>query len=208
GLRRFGLRRHSNLLELDHNKTTNPQVKALITYPILSSLGVELTVSEVAPSGLKYNGTFALAQLTSTPVLKPEDEEPSTEWKHEWRAISSTDFPNLTQLKLELWLPDPKAKLKPNEWVTNGGCLVLRFPFEPDYNFLGLRTEILTMRLPLFPTPERAKSREYLTEPLFIKTTLVDAVNMTKELDPRSLEKLAYFLGVRNPLGVFRLDYS
>ena len=51
-----------------------------------------------------------------------------------------------------------------DEWDANGGCLVIQFPFEPDFNPLGLRTEYMTIRLPLMPTYQRSEAKRYGSE--------------------------------------------
>ncbi|KAK5689985.1 hypothetical protein LTR97_012468 [Elasticomyces elasticus] len=92
------------------------------------------------------------------------------------------------------------------DWTAEGGCLVVRFPFEPDFNPLGLRTQEVKLVLPLVPTIERAKAKQYTTEDLSIWKDNPQALNLTCEIDKVALEKLRYFLGVSNPLALFRVD--
>ncbi|KAK5686492.1 hypothetical protein LTS10_002611 [Elasticomyces elasticus] len=92
------------------------------------------------------------------------------------------------------------------DWTAQGGCLVVRFPFEPDFNPLGLRTQEVKLVLPLVPTIERAKAKQYTTEDLSIWKDNPQALNLTCEIDKVALEKLRYFLGVSNPLALFRVD--
>ncbi|KAK3642326.1 hypothetical protein LTR22_016140 [Elasticomyces elasticus] len=92
------------------------------------------------------------------------------------------------------------------DWTAEGGCLVVRFPFEPDFNPLGLRTQEVKLVLPLIPSIERAKAKQYTTEDLSIWKDNPQALNLTCEIDKVALEKLRYFLGVSNPLALFRVD--
>jgi len=92
------------------------------------------------------------------------------------------------------------------DWRSNGGCLIISFPYEPDFNPFGLRTETVTIRLPLKPTPERAEAKLYTTEDVKVWKDHPQATNMTNEIDKASLDKLKYFLGVSKPLALFRQD--
>lgn len=90
--------------------------------------------------------------------------------------------------------------------AANGGCVVMRFPFEPDFNPFGLRTQTVTIRVPLAPTNKRAQAKRYKVEPLSIWKDRASAINVTNEIPSEDLAKLKYFLGVSNPLGFFRVD--
>jgi uncharacterized protein YcbX len=93
-----------------------------------------------------------------------------------------------------------------SDWQSNGGCLVISFPYEPDLNPFGLRTETVTIKVPLNPTPERAETKLYTTENVTVWKDRPQATNMTHEIDKASLDKLRYFLGVSKPLALFRRD--
>ena len=94
------------------------------------------------------------------------------------------------------------------EWRSNGGCLVISFPFGPDFNPLGLRTETVTIKVPLAPTLERAEAKGFTSEDVTVWKDCPQAMNITNEIPARDLEKLRYFLGVSKPLGLFRKDES
>lgn len=94
------------------------------------------------------------------------------------------------------------------DWRSNGGCLLISFPFEPDFNPLGLRTETVTIKVPLAPTLERAEAKSYTSEDVTVWKDCPQAMNVTNEIPARDLEKLRYFLGVSKPLGLFRKDES
>ncbi|KAM0708628.1 hypothetical protein Q7P35_005280 [Cladosporium inversicolor] len=92
------------------------------------------------------------------------------------------------------------------DWRSNGGCLVITFPYEPDFNPFGLRTETVTIRIPLKPTPERAEAKLYTTEDIKVWKDYPQAINVSNEIDKVSMDKLKYFLGVSKPLALFRQD--
>ncbi|KAK3051212.1 hypothetical protein LTR09_007608 [Extremus antarcticus] len=231
---RLGLSKRSNLDD-QYQPTTNPsksekpRVKALFTYPIKSCRGVELAASEVVSTGLKYDRIFTFAQLVSKPTeaegSSQEKVSPvSHDWKHEWRFITQREFPRLSLLETELWVPRPVGQKKsprarglpiepPEEqkrtWLaSNGGVVGVRFPFSSGFDPFGLRTETVALRLPLVPNSERARSKRYTRETLSIWKDQASAINLTNEIPPDTLAKLKYFLGVSNPLAVFRVDDS
>lgn len=94
------------------------------------------------------------------------------------------------------------------DWRSNGGCLVISFPFEPDFNPFGLRTETVTIKVPLAPTLERAEAKGYTSENVTVWKDCPQAMNITNEIPAQDMEKLRYFLGVSKPLGLFRKDES
>lgn len=95
-----------------------------------------------------------------------------------------------------------------SDWAANGGCLLVSFPFEPDFNPLGLRTQTVNLKIPLLPTPERAALKSYTTENVMVWQDKASATNITNEIDGVALEKLKYFLGISKPLALFRRDDS
>lgn len=232
GCFRLGLSKNSNLDDQYQIKETKgsqtdqkAQIKALFTYPVKSCRGVELAASEVGPTGLKYDRLFTFAQLVSTPdksrTASAIDgvEDVSADWKHQWRFITQREFPRLALLETELWVPEPSTKKKAvskpatkedcdQSWTANGGRLILRFPFGPDFNPMGLRTETVTIALPLSPTEQRAVEKNYSLETLSIWKDSPQAINITGEIASDDLAKLKYFLGVSNPLGLFRVDQN
>lgn len=109
----------------------------------------------------------------------------------------------------ELTRTSTSAAGEADDWTANGGCLVIRFPYEHDRTLLGgSNVETLTLRVPLSPTLERAKLKEYRYETMEIWKDCPSSINMSNEIDQESLAKLKYFLGVTNPLGLFREDDS
>lgn len=225
GCVRFGLYHRSNLdPQKDSQAGTlpedqQPRVQALFTYPIKSCRGVELSGSEVTGLGLKYDRTFSFAQL----VKKTDDKKADLGEKqgeiHRWRFITQRERPQLALITTELWIPDPRLQYDSsdedsdfsaadqiNDWTANGGCLIVRFPHRKMIFGLHVHTETITIKLPLAPTPQRAKSRGYVLEPLSIWIDNPLAQNVTSEIDPAAFTKLKTFLGIFNPLSLFRVD--
>lgn len=93
-----------------------------------------------------------------------------------------------------------------SDWKANGGCLIISFPFEPSFNPFGLRTETVVIKVPLAPTPERSEAKMYTTEDVTVWKDRPQAINVTNEIDPASLDKLRSFLGVSKPLALFKRD--
>jgi hypothetical protein len=169
----------------------------------------------------QYDSIFSFAQLTS----KLPDKNGRTE--HTWTCITQRESASLALVDAELWLPDPNAADYDDdgEWTKEGGCLVVRFPFTPDFEFNregsrllisrlilhlrrkagGLATEF---RIPLVPSGPRTEEKEYGVSPLLIGGQVVQAWNMDREVDPTTLSKLAYTLGISNPMTLFRICHG
>lgn len=92
------------------------------------------------------------------------------------------------------------------DWAANGGCVVVQFPHSPGFNPFGLFTESVELRIPLAPTKQRAELKSYKTAPLSIWKDCPQAIDMTGEIDASALSKLTAFLGVKNPLALFRVS--
>lgn len=217
----------------DNSEAKPPRIKALFTYPVKSCKGVELAASEVGATGLKFDRLFTFAQLLSKPTKaqvgqgQDHDDDRVEDSKHEWRFITQREFPRLALIETELWVPKPQAKKtsaptsrsKASKNATNGlaggdadgksgreGCLIIRFPSQPKFNFMGMRDGVISIYLPLNPSVKHMEDKGYSLEPLSIWTDLAQAVNVTGEMQSDDLSMLASFLGVRNPLGLFRVD--
>lgn len=94
-------------------------------------------------------------------------------------------------------------------WESNGGCLSITFTNDLDFhlsNPFASRSEEVTIRLPLMPTSERRKAKQYSRETLSIWKDSPEAYNVTNEIPAGDLAKLQYFLGVSNPFALFRVD--
>lgn len=220
GCFRIGLRTRSNLQDQydaeDHNNSRVPRVKAIYVYPVKSCRGIELPASEVSGTGLRYDRMFSFAQQ----VERGSDGDHGQRGK-QWRFITQREYPKLALLATELWIPDPRReeakKQRPSrsspyprasgqigseDWARQGGCLIIRFPNETA------RTEFVTLRIPLVPTPQRVHQKKYTSEPMAIWRDVPMSTNITAEIETDSLVKLELFLGMKNPLGLFRVDFD
>jgi uncharacterized protein YcbX len=212
---------------------TKPRIKALFTYPIKSCRGVELAASEIVSTGFKYDRMFTFARAVSAQDDSKTSnsellEESSGGGKHEWRFVTQRELPRLALLHTELWVPDPRGNNKKgqrngkaakqandsvesdqrrvDDWAANGGCVIVHFPYEPDFNPFGLRTETITLRFPLVPTLERRKAKGYSHEAMNIWKDCPMAMNISNEAESNDLEKLKSFLKASGPLAIFRVD--
>lgn len=205
--------------------TQTPRVQAIFVYPVKSCQGVELYASHVTATGLAYDRLFSFAQLVSSkPEARKEGEGwtvTTTEVDHQWRFITQREFPRLALLQVEIDIPGRRARTKghdPGRTINrhgqsangnatdDGGHIVIRFPFERDSTVFGSRSETITMRLPIAPSRKRARRKGYAVESMTIWTDSPLAINMSSEIEAEDLAKLKYFLGVSNPLGLFRVN--
>ncbi|CAD0023645.1 unnamed protein product [Aureobasidium pullulans] len=234
GCRRIGLIGRSNMSDQyspKHNgenldSSAACKIKALFIYPVKSCKPVELEDSDVILTGLRYDRQFCFTQLKTEQVEKEEgDLSVNSEWVHNWKFITQRNVPRLSQVDTQIWIPDsslptysPKA-----EWVKSQGCVVCSFAFTPEWswNMSGLRTAFsifkaklaqrdikaeprITFKLPIAPDEER--SSKYTREVMKIWKDSPTAINITSEIPPETLAKLKYFLGVSNPIALFKAD--
>lgn len=227
GCVRFGLYNRSNLdtqydsKDCASEEDQEPRVQALFAYPIKSCRGVELAGAEVTGLGLKHDRLFTFAQLVkkATDSKSGLGEKGST--THQWRFITQRERPQMALITTELWIPDPRLKTNApdevsdsgacavdqvNDWTANGGCLIVRFPHARSFLGYHLYTETISIKLPLSPTPQRAQAKRYTLEPLSIWKDSPLALNINSEIDQASHNKLKAFLGISNPLALFRVD--
>nr|POE87853.1 mitochondrial amidoxime reducing component 2 [Quercus suber] len=99
-----------------------------------------------------------------------------------------------------------KVPTQEGYFADNGGCLVVRFPHSTSFNPLGLFTQNIVIQIPLRPTLERAKAKQYTEEAVRIWDDNPKGINMTNEIDVEKLAKLKLFLGISEPLALFRRD--
>ncbi|KAI4840291.1 hypothetical protein E4T44_07949, partial [Aureobasidium sp. EXF-8845] len=166
------------------------------------------------------------AQLKTEEVEKEEgDLSVSTRWAHNWKFITQRNVPRLSQVDIQVWVPDPSSPSYSvdAEWVKSKGCLVCSFAFSPEWswNLDGLKTAFsllktklaqrnisaeprLTFKLPI--APDEKRSSKYSREVMKIWKCSPTAINGTSEIPTETLAKLKYFLGVSNPLALFMAD--
>ncbi|KAJ4129892.1 hypothetical protein NW768_006862 [Fusarium equiseti] len=97
------------------------RIKAIFIHPIKSCAPVELDRAQLLKSGLFLDRFFALA----TEVNRPQSEGGPI-----WRFISQRTKPLMSQIKTEVWLPQPGSD-ESDPLVKSHGCVVFRFP-DPD----------------------------------------------------------------------------
>lgn len=183
-----------------------PAIHSLHVYPVKSCRGVELDRAKVLPTGLEHDRLFAFAQLKPRSLA---DQEPA------WEVLTLRQAPLLAKVKVDVWLPDPSKSSRQLGRVDEG-FLVLRFPRASTSGprrlvrllaaklSRGLRAVPETdLLLPLdFPSSDDITDRGYEYEPVKIWKDTPCALNMERELPP----ELARYLGVKNRLGLFRMD--
>ncbi len=224
GCRKLGLRVKSNLAdefdkkyaegaESGKDKSGNElwRVKSLWIYPVKSCRGIELNGANVISTGMEHDRQFCFAQLKS-PFPVSADTPKSEKAAHKWEFLTQRMFPLLACVETQIWIPDPSsATYSPtNAEVRSGGVLVMTYPYQEDgwRGTLGsigaaLRGTVpqKSFRIPLKPTPEQIKNNGYTTEEMIIWKDSPLALNMGVHVPP----ELKYFLGLRNPVTLFRV---
>jgi uncharacterized protein YcbX len=196
------------------------RIEALYLHPVKSTPPIEVDSVSITDSGLKYDRLFSFAQLAS----QLPDSDGKVE--HTWKIITQRESAQLALLETELWIPDPELDDFDEDdlWVQNGGCLVIRFPFVPDFemNRQGIRDTLsqfllkrrrnrkspgktLEIRLPLVPCKERVKEKNYPSQNLVVWKEFPNVWDMSCEADHETLSKLGYSLGISNPFTIFRI---
>jgi uncharacterized protein YcbX len=166
---------------------------------------VELEQSDVVETGLMYDRQFSLARFMTPPNEAAKADEP-------WKFITQREFPQLSQVRTQLWVPDPKRPSYRDDlpYVKTGGALVVTFPWWEK----GLKGRLMRVAgritgftpsksfiVPFNPTPEQLK-RDYMQERMTIWKETVTATNMGQHLLP----ELKQFLGCNQPLTLFRVN--
>lgn len=191
--------------------TPSARLQSLFIYPVKSCRGVELQHSRVLPTGLEFDRLYTFAQLR-----EPKDEDEGKDATRTWQFLTQRQAPLLANVKVDLWLPDP-SKTRGKDVKLSGGYLVVRFPWtnlgprgllqtvsaklkhglkaEPEREFL----------LPLdFPSAQDISSRSYEHADVKIWKEVTTALNVASEVPP----ELKAYLGLKNRLGLFRMDPS
>ena len=220
GCRKVGLKRSSNLADefndkyargtSDQSKGNRWKVKSLWIFPVKSCRGVELDRGTVVETGLKYDRQFSFAQWKET---RNKDTPDGQKGPLQWTFITQREFPLLARVRTELWIPDPSSSRYSESLheVQSGGVLIIKFPcqdrgwktFKPRLKakFLGQVWES-SFRVPFNPTQAQIQESGYTRASMKIWKDSPMALNMTCCM-PYQLKQ---FLGVKNPMGLFRVD--
>lgn len=202
----------------DHAGSGAAEVKSLFIYPIKSCKGIEVARAKVVHTGLEFDRLFTFAQLKGpSPVgaaggrdNEARDDQPA------WEFITQRQFPLLATVEVELWQPDlDKLRGGERETKSDETFLVIRFPHRragavgilQSFAAKCLRgwravpeKEVL---LPVaFPSAAEISAKGYTHERVRVWKDTATALNLGSELP----EELRRYLGVKNPLGLFRSD--
>lgn len=197
--------------------TSRARLQALSIYPIKSCRGIELDRARVLPTGLEFDRLYTFAQLKPPSPNAAAAGDGSKPAGKVWDFITQRQFPLLATVKVDVWVPNPARREAAGlgEGAPGESWIVLRFPWRrPGWRGTlqtaaaklarGWRavpeTEIL---LPTaFPADWEVKDRGYVYEDVKIWKDVVTALNMKTDLPA----ELAEYLGVKNPLSLFRVD--
>ncbi|ETI27289.1 hypothetical protein G647_09479 [Cladophialophora carrionii CBS 160.54] len=178
------------------------RVKALYIHPIKSCAAVELGVAELDAAGFTWDRKFAFAEL-----LNPQTRSNATDTgkmpKWTFRTLRQPGWERLALVRPEIWLPDPARKKPSNDQ----GWMVVRYPHVPVgplaplfrlFIWLGFVSDERSFRVPLVPPPNHKYPSENVTVWKDSPNWLNYGVHLPKDLGP--------FLGVSNPITLFRVD--
>ncbi|MCJ1341786.1 hypothetical protein MMC09_007083 [Bachmanniomyces sp. S44760] len=226
GCRKLGLRAPSNLVDEHHEKYVQEHtgrsdgaqhgcewtVKSLWMYPIKSCRGVELNRGTIVSTGMQYDRQFTFAQLKSpfpVAIETPKDKKAD----HKWEFITQRSFPALARVRPEVWIPDSTSPTfdANHSHVKSGGIVIIRYPHHSvgwrgilDRALASLLGKVLekSFQIPFDPTPEQIDSNGYTMEHIKIWKDDPLSLNMSHDVPA----ELKYFLGIRNPLALFRVS--
>ncbi|KAF2484850.1 hypothetical protein BDY17DRAFT_315538 [Neohortaea acidophila] len=219
---------------LEYLSSPAPHIKALFTYPVKSCRGIELAASEVEPWGLKYDRSFTFAELRPQSTGDSAEGTDDREWRfitqreyprlalietELWvpdpRAVKTskkTEKKNArnasrrSPLSQEISADDALDVDKKTDVASHGGYLIIRFPLKPSLIPFSFRPNAVSLNIPLVPSQEHGAEKNYHLEPISIWVDRIQSINITGEIPADTLSKLQEFLGVRNTLGLFRVD--
>lgn len=190
------------------------EVKSLFIYPIKSCRGIEVTRAKVVHTGLEFDRLFTFAQLKSPSSAGADGDQAKGD--QAWEFITQRQFPLLATVEVELWQPDlDKIRGGERETKSDETFLVVRFPSRRPGLSGALQSfaakcsrgwravpeeEVL---LPVaFPSAGEIAAKGYASERVRVWKDTATALNLGSELP----DELRRYLGVSNPLGLFRID--
>lgn len=221
GCRKLGLKSGSNLADeyderylaggppgTSKDGVAHWRVKSLWVYPIKSCRGVELERGATVATGMEHDRLFSFAQFRPPAMGVPMGA--SAERK--WEFLTQRRLPLMAKVQTEIWIPDPSLPTYSSESdeVQSGGVIIAKFPFREAgwrgslhrmTTLLGLTEPDISFRVPLNPTAEQIRRNGYTTDQMTIWKDAPLALNMTTHVP----HQLAQFLGLQNPLGLFRV---
>lgn len=184
-----------------------PRLQSLFIYPLKSCQGIGLTRSRVLPTGLEFDRLYTFAQLRKP---QEEGEEPV------WQFLTQRQLPLLASVKVDLWLPNATTK-EQDSGGESGAFLTVKFPWTGpgligvfEWTLAKLRRGLDAapekhFMLPIdFPSKEDITQRGYEYANIKIWKEITTALNMVSEVPV----ELKQHVGLRNPLGLFRIDPS
>ena len=183
------------------------KVKALFIYPVKSCAPIELTESEVEGTGLVWDRQFAWAELLKPQTrLDASEEEKKPVWT--FRTLRAAGYEKLALVKPEVWIPhESKAVRDDSSGKDREAILIIKYPNIPSGFLASL--DRLAISFGLFPT-ERS-FQVPLNLPADHKYPSEDVVIWKNK--PRWLnygihvpDDFRHYLGVKNPLTLFRVD--
>lgn len=202
------------------------KVISIFNFPIKSCFGIELDMAEVMETGFKYDRRFSFAQFS--PSVK-ESKSKTQQWDHkspQWEFITIRAHPALTRIKTEVWIPDD-ALLdyeKDDPFIHSGGCLVGSFTFVPTISLsaqglknlrsiiaariAGRKEPKFYFRIPYKHTAEQIEASNKANTHMIIWRDFPSAVDVGSSIPSHIKANLQAFLGITNPLTLFRVHTS
>ncbi|ODA78040.1 hypothetical protein RJ55_06643 [Drechmeria coniospora] len=173
----------------------------LVIHPIASCRGIELPDSDTR-AGHEHDRLYVFAQR------KPAGAEDA------WELLTNGEAPRLASIKVDIWCPDT-AKTSRLLGRVDGGFVTARFPWTATTGLRGIALRAAAklsrglravpekdIMLPLeLPSPADITVQGYQLVDVDVGKDASLALSMDLDLPP----ELALYLGVKHPLGLFRL---
>ncbi|KAK5323898.1 hypothetical protein LTR93_004682 [Exophiala xenobiotica] len=212
GYKQVTIRSASNMTDEYDRKYTKPasahdtsrlQIKALYIHPIKSCGGVELDVADVDAAGLTWDRKFAFAELL-TPQTRVDAPEAEKKPRWTFRTLRQPGFEKLALVKPEIWIPETASK-KSN--AKDQGFMIVKYPritrgplasIIELAVWLGFISSERSFEVPLIPS----ENHQYPSEQVTIWKDSPHWLNMGVHVPHR----FRAYLGVQNPLTLFRVD--
>ena len=206
GCKLLGMSSRSNLDdEFDEMYTleTPPRgwrVKSLLIFPVKSCRAVELDHGEVISTGMRYDRQFSFAQLVpATPSSRAALGSNSSFWSF----LTQREQPRLAQVTAELWLPDTSlAEYFPElPDVRSEGVILIIYPHQTSRRN-ETKTVKRAFKIPFNSSSEWISKNKCTWEPMKIWKDYPIALNLSTVIP----QEFRDFLGIKHPLGLFRID--